>query len=208
MKIASKSSICRNTCKPDMAGPERNKRFCHWPRRCGQLSATVFCGHSKLAADRGRKQRVYWESAQRLCGEKWWKWVWSRVKQNNFFVAKGTDCNCEIGISILKWAMRLDFVARARNAPKNIAIMKREGFAAFADVALELCEKLFYNDNNHEIASGRKLKKRLKTKASGLCVKHARALFFSGCRCCDPIGTLFAILTERVIMDKIVQTKK
>ena len=78
----------------------------------------------------------------------------------------------------MKWAMGLDFVARARNAPKNIAIMKREGFATFADVALELCEKLFYNDNNHEIASGRKLKKRLKTKASGLCVKHARALFF------------------------------
>ena len=130
------------------------------------------------------------------------------MRQNNFFVAKGTDCNCEIGISIMKWAMGLDFVARARNAPKNIAIMKREGFAAFADVALELCEKLFYNDNNHEIASGRKLKKRVKTKASGLCVKHARALFFSGCRCRDPIGTLFAILTERVIMDKIVQTKK
>lgn len=74
--------------------------------------------------------------------------------------------------------MGLDFVARARNAPKNIAIMKREGFAAFADVALELCEKLFYNDNNHKITLGRKLKKRLKTKASGLCVKHARALFF------------------------------
>ena len=67
----------------------------------------------------------------------------------------------------MKWAMRLDFVARARNAPKNIAIMKREGFAAFADVALELCEKLFYNDNNHEIASGRKLKKRERQRRLG-----------------------------------------
>jgi len=46
------------------------------------------------------------------------------VKQNNFFLAKSADCNNEIDIAIMKWVMGLDFAARARNAPKNIAKMK------------------------------------------------------------------------------------
>jgi hypothetical protein len=108
----------------------------------------------------------------------------------------------------MKWTAGLDFAARWSKLWQNIAKMKRNGLVAFKASPLELCEKLFYNDNNHKISSGLKLKKRLKTKASGLCLKHVRALFFFRHRCDDPIGTLFAILTERVKMDKTVKTKK